>query len=88
MSDSDGLTQEAESWRQLYEAAMLEIDREKLLKRIAEAQKAIEERVLSLARKGLGSEAEKDALVDAHVAMDELKRIHQAGRRNSAGRVA
>ena len=88
MDKSDGLKQEAESWRQLYEAAMLELDPEKLPERIAEAQKAIEKRVLFLARERASSKAEKDALVDAHVAMDELKRIHQAGSRNSAGRVA
>jgi hypothetical protein len=88
MDDGDGLTQEVASWRQLHETAMLEIDLEKLPKRIAEAQKAIEERVLVLARGYAGSGAEKDALVDAHVAMDDLKRIQQVGRRNSAGRVA
>ncbi len=88
MNDADGLAQEAQSWKQLYEAAMLELDRDELPRRIEEAQKAIQGRVLALSRENGNSAPEKDDLADAQVVLDDLTRIHQAEQRNSAGRVA
>jgi len=88
MKNGDGRTEEAQSWKQLYEAAMLELDRDELPRRIEEAQKAIQERVLALSRENGNSGPEKDGLADAQVVLDDLTRIHQAEQRNSAGHAA
>jgi hypothetical protein len=64
------------TWRQLYEAALLELDPELLPQRIANAQEAIGERALALPANG-DNNSEIDALSDARVALDDLKRIYQ-----------
>jgi hypothetical protein len=85
MQERDGAGRNAQSWRQLYDAALLEVQRDKLLDRITEAQKAMGQRALVLTRE---SDSEKYALEDAQAVMGVLKRSHQAEQRNSAGRVA
>ena len=61
------------AWRQLYEAAVLELDPTKIQQRIAEAEKAIAKRALAVMREG-GDGAERETLVHAMQALDDLKR--------------
>lgn len=61
------------TWRQLYEAAVLELDPTKIQQRIAEAEKAIAKRALAVMREG-GDGAEREALAHAMQALDDLKR--------------
>src|SRR5712692_6319922 len=61
------------AWRQLYEAAVLELDPTKIQQRIAEAEKAIAKRALAVMREG-GNGAEREALANAMQALSDLKR--------------
>jgi hypothetical protein len=78
MNDGDGRSQGEQSWKQLYEAALLELDPNRLPQRIADAQKAIAERALALLRENGSNNSEKETLAGAHVVLDDLKRIHQS----------
>ena len=80
MNSRNGRFDSEQSWRQLYLAALFELDPDRLRQRIATAQQAIGKRTLALARAG-GSQSEQKALGNAHLALDELKRIHQVDRR-------
>jgi len=76
-----GRIQSEQSWRQLYLAALFELDPGRLSQRIAVAQKAIGERTVALAGAGGDNQSEQKALGNAHLALDELKRIHEVDRR-------
>jgi hypothetical protein len=65
----------------LYLAALFELDPSRLRQRIAAAQQAIGKRTLALARVGGDNQSEQKALGNAHLALEELKRIHQIDRR-------
>ena len=77
MNDGDGRSTDEQSWKQLYEAALFELDPKLLPQKIADAQKAMGERALALLRNNGHNHSEKEALANAYVALDDLKRIHQ-----------
>ncbi len=78
-----GQLQREQSWKQLYEAVLFELDSKLLAQKIADAQKAIGERALALVRANGDDNSEKELLAGARVVLDDLKRIHQIN-----GRVA
>jgi hypothetical protein len=53
------------SWRELYRAALLEVEHEELRRRIDEAEKAIYQRSEELKRSGNSSGEERQAMTDA-----------------------
>jgi len=61
------------TWRQLYEAAVLELDPTKIQHRIAEAEKAIAKRAVVLMRENANG-AEREALANAMQALNDLQR--------------
>lgn len=64
-------------WLQLYAVALIELDHPvKLAQRIAEAEKAIGERAVTLMRQGEENAAERDALVNVMEHLNDLKRIY------------
>ena len=64
-------------WLKLYEAAIHELDHPvKLAQRVAEAEKAIGERAVTLMREGEQNAAEREALVNAMEHLSDLKRTH------------
>lgn len=75
MNDGEGRFQGG--WKQLYEAALLELDPKLLPRRIADAQKAIGERAMALLQENGHNHSEKEALASAHVALNDLERIQQ-----------
>ena len=77
MNHGDGRFQVEQSWKRLYETALLEKDTMLLHQRIAEAKKAIAERTLVLLSENGHNHSEKEALVSANVVLDDLKRIYQ-----------
>lgn len=52
MNSHNGRFQSEQSWRQLYLSALFELDPGRLPQKIADAQRAIGERTLALARAG------------------------------------
>jgi len=81
MNDSDGRSQDQQAWEQLYETALLELDTNLLPQRIADAEKAIRERALALFQTNGDNNSEKEALGDAHLVLNDLKRIYLADER-------
>jgi hypothetical protein len=81
VNSRNGRFQSEQSWRQLCLAALFELDPDRLPQRIADAQQAIGKRTLALARACGDNQSEQNALGNAHLALDELKRIHQVDRR-------
>lgn len=75
MKDGEGRFQGG--WKQLYEAAILELDPKLLPQRIADAQKAIGERAMALLQDQGHNHSEKEPLASAHVALNDLERIQQ-----------
>ena len=76
MDNGDGQSQpNGTSWKQFYEAALLEVDSKLLPQRIAEAQKVIAERNAILQSKGEYN-SEIEALRNAHILLDDLNRIY------------
>lgn len=73
MNEGDERSKDDKSWRKLYQAALLEFDVHQLPQRIAEAQKAIGERVVELRPNG-DTNSEKEALQDARFALNDLER--------------
>ncbi len=65
------------NWRALYEAAVLELDPEKIPARIAEAQCAIMDRIEDLNHSSDGSESE--ALMNALTVLQDLRKMANAG---------
>jgi hypothetical protein len=64
------------NWKELYVAAILEIDKEQILPRIHDAKMAICDRVEELG--GGGKAAERIALNQAMKALSELQTIYQS----------
>ena len=60
-------------WRTLYEAAVLELDRDKLLQRISEAQHAVMDRMEDLNRSE--DRFESEALINALNALRDLRKM-------------
>jgi hypothetical protein len=77
----NGRFESEQSWRQLYLAALFELAPDRLPQRIADAQHTMGKRTLALARAGGDDQSEQKAWGNAHLALDELKRIHQVDQR-------
>ena len=60
------------NWLELYQTALLELNKDKLLDRIELAQQAIRERVRELAEVSNGSVEEKRKIDDAEAALHRL----------------
>ena len=80
MSASDGRSQDAQLWKQLYRAAVLETNMELVPRRVLEARKAAGERALHLVREAADDEPELQDLVYASRVLDELERKCQSAR--------
>ena len=78
MSSPSGILHSEPRWRKLYEAAVLEFDREVLPRRIALARKAIRLRVERLLCTGENGETEP--LLNALNVLDELVKMQVARR--------
>jgi len=72
--NTDDAEVNAQAWKQLYEAAVLELDPVKLQQRIADAEDAIAKRALAVMREGADDRAEREALANAMQALSGLKR--------------
>lgn len=62
-----------EAWRELYRSALMELRPEELRRRIAVAEKAIEQRMAELRQQDAGFEEERRALDDALRGLRVLK---------------
>ena len=80
MNESDGRSQDAQSWKRLYRAAVLETNMELGPRRVLEARKAAGERALHLVREAADDEPELQDLVYASRVLDELERKCQSAR--------
>ena len=76
----DRQSQDAQSWEQLYRAAVLETNMELVPQRILEARKAAGERAVHLIREAPHDEPELQDLVYATVVLNELKRRCESDR--------
>src|ERR1039457_152096 len=72
MKESDGRSQDAQLWKQLYRAAVLEINMELVPRRVLEARKAAGERALHLIREAADDDPELLDLAYAGRVLDEL----------------
>jgi hypothetical protein len=74
---NNGTTRMQEAaWKHLYEVALLEKETELLSQRIAEAQKAIRERTLSLLGKSGDNIVEREMLAYATIVLEDLQRMY------------
>jgi hypothetical protein len=80
MNESDGRSQDARSWKQLYRATVLETNMELVPRRVLEARKAAGERAMQLIREPAHDEPELQDLVYASRVLDELNRKCQSAR--------
>jgi hypothetical protein len=80
MKESDVKSQDAQSWKQLYRAAVLETDMELVPRRVLEAQKAAGERALHLIREAADDDPELLDLAYAGRVLDELNGRYQSAR--------
>jgi len=72
MNESDGRCQDAQSWKQLYRAAVLETNMETVHRRVREARKAAGERAMQLIREVADGDPELLDLAYASQVLDEL----------------
>lgn len=75
MGDPGSRASPFSNWHTLYEAAVLELNNEKLLVRIAEAERAVMERLEALNRSGDGLESEQ--LVNALNVLSDLRKMNR-----------
>jgi len=79
--DRDRRSQDVQSWKQLYRAAVLETDIELVPRRILEARKAAGQRAMQLIREEAAvDEPDLQDLVYASVVLDKLNKRSQSGR--------
>jgi C4-dicarboxylate-specific signal transduction histidine kinase len=78
IQESDRRSQDVQSWKQLYRAAVRETNRELVPRRILEARKAAGERAVYLIREASEDEPELQDLVYASVVLNELNREFQS----------
>ena len=76
MNDQDAQFHDSQSWRLLYEAAILELNTRFIPQKIEEAQRAMEERAITILRDSNAPKAERQDLARAYLALDELKRVY------------
>ncbi len=72
MNESDVRSQDAQSWKSLYKAAVLETNMELVPRRVLEARKAAGERALHLIREAADGEPELLDLAYASRVLEEL----------------
>jgi hypothetical protein len=77
IQERDRRSQDVQSWKQLYRAAVLETNMELVRRRILEARKAAGERAVHLIREAADAEPELQDLVYASVVLNELNRKFQ-----------
>jgi len=80
MNESDAKSQDAQSWKSLYRAAVLETNMELVPLRVLEARKAAGGRAMHLIREAAVDEPELQDLVYACRVLDELERKCQSAR--------
>ena len=80
IQERDRRSQDVQSWKQLYRAAVLETNMELVPRRIVEARKAAGERAVYLIREASDGEPELQDLVYASVVLNELNSRGQSGR--------
>jgi C4-dicarboxylate-specific signal transduction histidine kinase len=80
IQERDRRSQDVQSWKQLYRAAVLETNMELVPLRIVEARKAAAERAVHLIRKASDREPELQDLVYASVVLNELNKQFQSAR--------
>jgi hypothetical protein len=78
IQEKDRRSQDVQSWKQLYRAAVLETNMELVPRRIVEARKAAGERAVHLIREASDHEPELQDLVYASVVLNELNRRFQS----------
>ena len=78
IQERDRRSQDVQSWKQLYRAAILETNMELVPRRILEARKAAGERAVHLIREASDDEPELQDLVYASVVLNELNREFQS----------
>ena len=66
-----------QTWRELYEAAILELDPQRLHERIEDAQAAIADRVMVVLATDDCDQNEEKTLATAHLVLEELKRLYE-----------
>jgi hypothetical protein len=74
MDESDARSQDAQLWKHLYRAAVLETDMELVPRRVLEARKAAGQRAMHLIREAAVNEPELQDLLYASRVLDELNR--------------
>jgi signal transduction histidine kinase len=80
IQERDRRSQDVQSWKQLYRAAVLETNMELVPRRIVEARKAAGERAVHLIREASDDEPELQDLVYASVVLNELNKKFQSAR--------
>jgi hypothetical protein len=80
MNTPDSKSPDSANWRDLYKAAILELDPSKMFERIAEAEKALRQRAKELFQIPGDNIEEEQALDDAMYALHALK---NTGKRSS-----
>ena len=80
IQERDRRSQNVQSWKQLYRAAVLETSMELVPRRIVEARKAAAERAVHLIRGASDDEPELQDLVYASVVLNELNKQFQSAR--------
>jgi hypothetical protein len=80
MNESDGRSEDAQLWKHLYRAAVLETNMELLPPRLLEARKAATERAMHLIRGSAHDDPELQDLVYATRVLDELETKCQSAR--------
>jgi hypothetical protein len=83
MNESDVKSQDAQSWKSLYRAAVLETNMELVPLRVLEARKAAGERALHWIREAAVDEPELQDLVYASRVFGELERKCQSARHSN-----
>jgi hypothetical protein len=77
MNESDARSRDAQLWKHLYRAAVLETNRDLVPRRILEARKAAAERAMHLIQESANDEELNDLLYATRV-LDELRRKRQS----------
>ena len=80
MNESDARSQDAQLWKRLYKAAVLETNMELVPRRVLEARKAAGQRAIHLIREAAVNEPELQDLLYASRVLDEVNRRCGSGR--------
>ncbi len=72
-------TKVSPEWRKLYEAAVLELDEQKILQRVADAEQAVKQRMDDVYRASPDGAAESEALVNALTVLLDLRKMAKHG---------